>query len=891
MRDQKKIASLVWMRQFNYFWTKSRRHLRHSVCIFALLGLVGCGNGDYLAGSITSDNSAVVTRSTVGTVHAMSGQTRTLSLTFTSTDALSLTDFVITTNLAALPPGWSAPNAFACALVASGSSCVLNLTYAPTAMASSAFDIEFAYVNYAGQRRTGRETIVYDATVDNNVVATASPSGQINAVVGTGSQPVTVTFTTEDGSPASDLQLQTRLGSLPAGWSATVQEFGCVTVGAGNGCLLPLTFTPAAKGSGTLRLEYSYASNAGVPKSGAIDLSYSATAHNNVISTVAPSGQVTAVVGSTRPVMIAFASDDGDPITEFAVTSDLSQLPTAWSGPASGFSCATISAAHACELALSFAPTVVGSGALRLNYQYRDGSGALKTSSLDIDYSGTTYNNVVTTVAPSAPIAAVAGSAGQSVAVTFGTDDGNVARSLQLTSDLSALPLGWSSPATSFSCETVNAGVACSLPLTYAPTVVAAGDLLLTYSYMDNAGTAKTGSAIIGYASTAQNAITAQANPVTVAAELGQTRSISVAFVADDDVVTDLSVTSNLLSLPAGWTSDSGTFSCAAVTTASGCELDLSYAPIAGASGTLALNYRYTSNAGVVRTATLNIPYSGIARTLYVTNHDAGADYILMCGVRADGSLAPCQQTHSRAYDITQEMINLSDADYRGGRLVLAQTSRSNGIPTVWNPTLYSNGTIDWMYGAGSPVTYPRAIVLNPAVTHAYVFGSAAGLGLCRLGATAGFHSCNLISTPHDYERIAFSTDGAVAYGAHAPPGFGWSIDMCSVAADATLSSCTEVHVGDASKVFEVIGNRLYAQNNFGGLDVCAVNGDHTLGTCVRTAPSETFMDVAFTATNAYLTQFDATLRRCPLNADGTLGSCVTLNDPNFLATTGIALR
>jgi hypothetical protein len=602
--------------------------------------------------------------------------------------------------------------------VASGSSCVLNLAYAPTAIASGAFDIEFAYVNNAGRRKTGRETISYDATVDNNVVATASPSGQINAIVGTGSQPVTLAFTTEDGSPASDLRLQTQLSSLPAGWSTTVQEFGCTTVGAGNGCLLPLTFTPAAKGSGTVRLEYSYVSNAGVPKSGAIDLGYSATAHNNVVGTVTPAGQVAAVVGSTRPVTIAFASDDGDPITEFSVTSDPSQLPAAWSGLASNFSCATISAAHACELALSFAPAVVGSGTLRLNYRYRDGSGALKTNSLDIDYSGTTYNNVTTTVAPSAPIAAVAGSAGQSVAVTFGTDDGNVARSLHLTSDLSALPAGWSSSVTSFSCETVNAGVPCSLPLTYAPTVVAGGNLLLTYDYMDNAGTAKTGSVTIGYASTAQNTVAAQANPVTVTAELGETRSISVAFVADDDVVTDLSVTSDLLSLPAGWTSNSSTFSCAAVTTAAGCELDLGYAPNAGASGTLALNYRYTSNAGVVKTATLNIPYSANVRTLYVTNHDASADYILMCAVRADGSLAPCQQTHARVYDISHEIINLSDADYRGGKLVLAQTMRSNGVPTVWNPALNSNGTIDgWCGGVRCLLTLAIGLV------HRDVFG------------------------------------------------------------------------------------------------------------------------------------------------------------------------
>ena len=61
---------------------------------------------------------------------------RPSSITFTSSDGLAITGFEISGSLGNLPAGWSGPSIFACSLVSAGSGCVLNLTYAPTAVDS-----------------------------------------------------------------------------------------------------------------------------------------------------------------------------------------------------------------------------------------------------------------------------------------------------------------------------------------------------------------------------------------------------------------------------------------------------------------------------------------------------------------------------------------------------------------------------------------------------------------------------------------------------------------------------------------------------------------------------------------------------------------------------------
>ncbi len=91
-------------------------------------------------------------------------------------------------------------------------------------------------------------------------------------------------------------------------------------------------------------------------------------------------------------------------------------------------------------------------------------------------------------------LAAVTGSSNL-VAVTFTTDDGNFASGL--SADLSALPLGWTAPASSFACASVSVGATCQVSLTYAPTAAASGTLAFGFSYVNSAGTAKTGTVSI----------------------------------------------------------------------------------------------------------------------------------------------------------------------------------------------------------------------------------------------------------------------------------------------------------------------------------------------------------------------------------------------------------
>jgi hypothetical protein len=87
------------------------------------------------------------------------------------------------------------------------------------------------------------------------------------------------------------------------------------------------------------------------------------------------------------------------------------------------------------------------------------------------------------------------------VTVIFTTDDGFQATNL--TMDLSTLPAGWTSPATSFPCATISSGSGCALTLTYAPTgALATSTLTLPYGYADNAGTMKSGTLNIVYTST-----------------------------------------------------------------------------------------------------------------------------------------------------------------------------------------------------------------------------------------------------------------------------------------------------------------------------------------------------------------------------------------------------
>jgi hypothetical protein len=222
--------------------TTTIRGFTTAALLSAILVLSGCNDS---GGTTGSDDAAVATASVSGTMAVVTGGSQTLSITFASGDGQALSNLTVTSALSALPAGWSGPSTFSCAQVGTGSGCVLQLTYAPSTVESGALSLGFAYQDNAGAVKSGTVSVNYAATTHNHVAATAAASGQINATVGGGSQTVTLTFTTDDGNPATALTVTSDLAALPAGWSAPNSSFSCASVSHGNGCQLALTFARA----------------------------------------------------------------------------------------------------------------------------------------------------------------------------------------------------------------------------------------------------------------------------------------------------------------------------------------------------------------------------------------------------------------------------------------------------------------------------------------------------------------------------------------------------------------------------------------------------------------------------------------------------------------------
>jgi len=559
-----------------------------------------------------SDDLVVATPSVADLVTAV-GASRTLTITFASSDGRPMTGFDSSETLGLLPAGWSGPARFACTTVSTGSGCVLNLTYAPTAAASGTLTVRYVVVDNAGLARTdGSLTVDYAATPHDNVVATAAPTGEISAAVGAGVQPVHVNFTTDDGNAATNLMLSTDLTALPSGWTSAQNGFSCAIVSTGSGCQLALSYAGTAGSAGVLTLNYTYLDDSGAPGTGSLSIPYVSTTANNVVATASPPGQIIAVQkGGGQAVPVSFTTDDGNPATHLLVTSNLQALPSGWRTASTNFSCDMVSTGNGCQLPLNFAPSTLGGGTLTLNYAYTDGAGAAKTGILNIGYAATTNDNVVGTVSPAGQVNAIVGSGTHPTTVTFTTDDGRAATALTLTSDLGALPAGWTSTAGSFGCSGIDAAAVCALPLTYAPAAAGSGSLALGYAYKNNAGQARTGTVNIAYRATTDDNIVATSSPNSLTVATGSTTGVTVTFTTDDgNAASALSIATALDSLPAGWSAASSSFGCSAVSVGTGCVLALVYSPTIADSGTLNLQYSYLNDSGLPKSGNVSVAYT-----------------------------------------------------------------------------------------------------------------------------------------------------------------------------------------------------------------------------------------------------------------------------------------
>jgi hypothetical protein len=564
-------------------------------------------------GGVTGTDDKVAATASVDALAVAVGTSQTVTVTFTSTDGLPISGFSVYGSLGTLPAGWSAPSSLTCAVVGPGSGCVLALIYAPAAIETGTLTLDCVYVDNAGLPRTPGPcmTIAYAATASNHVVASVSPSGEIDAAVGGGKQSVIVNFITDDGNAAAAFALSTNLGALPAGWSSQAAALTCAVVSTGNGCQLPLNFAPTTSGGGTLTLNYSYTDASGAAMSGALNVPYAATPRQTVVASVSPNGQINAAqMAGQQSVGVTFTTDDGNTASGLRLVSDLTKLPAGWSSTSTAFGCGSVSTGNGCQLQLKFAPTVLGGGTLTLRYSYLDAGGVPNFGLLTIPYAATTNDNVVGTASPTGQIVAMLGSPAQAVSVAFTTDDNRLATALQLTSNLAALPAGWSSTAASFACSALGTGSACQLILNYAPTGVDNGTLMLNYAYVNNADEAKTASVAIDYRTTTNDNVVAAVNPASLSVVTGSgSNPVMVTFTTDDGNVAS-SLSADLTLLPADWSSASSTFTCATVSTGASCQVSLNYAPTVAASSTLTFGYSYVNSAGTTQTGTVSIPYT-----------------------------------------------------------------------------------------------------------------------------------------------------------------------------------------------------------------------------------------------------------------------------------------
>jgi hypothetical protein len=267
--------------------------------------------------------------------------------------------------------------------LSSGSGCQLNLAYSPQAVSAGTLTLNYSYKNNANQMKTGSFAIPYRATTNDTIVGT--PSQNPLAVITGTSNPVTVTFATDDGYPASTLAITSGLSSLPTGWSSSATTFSCTTVSNGTVCQLPLVYAPTALGSGTLSLGFSYSNDAGIAKTGTANIAYRANSNDTISGTVSPAA-IAVNVGSTQPVSVTFVTSDAAPASALSVTSGLTPLPAGWTGPTS-FSCATVSNGTVCQLGLTYAPLAPANTSFQLDYGYTNNAGTAETGTVTVSYT------------------------------------------------------------------------------------------------------------------------------------------------------------------------------------------------------------------------------------------------------------------------------------------------------------------------------------------------------------------------------------------------------------------------------------------------------------------------------------------------------------------------
>jgi hypothetical protein len=354
---------------------------------------------------------------------------------------------------------------------------------------------------------------------------------------------------------------------------------------------------------------------------------------------------------------------------------------------------------------------------------------------------GTTGTKDTVVATPSVPgTVSVTAGASQTVSVTFTSSDGRPIHGLAISS--TTLPADWTGT-DGYNCTLVGNGSSCVLNLTYSPAAVETGSVAINYIFINNAGQEQTpgGTVTLPFAATTANNIVATSSPIgQVTAALGAGgQPVTIDFTTDDgNAATNLALTTDLSSLPAGWTSTASAFTCAIVSSGNGCQLSLQFAPTAAATGTLALSYTYSDSSGTAQTGTLNVPYSTttdgtVAATVSPAGQvnaveKTGNQSVTVTFTTDDGKAASNLMLLSKLSALPAGWTAASSG------LSCGSVSSGNGCQLTLNyaPTALTSGTLSLNYSyldAGGTYNVGSFNVPYAATTNDNVVGTAAPSG------------------------------------------------------------------------------------------------------------------------------------------------------------------
>lgn len=132
----------------------------------------------------TVANTVVAYPSETAELKLYAGQSRQVTLSFTTSDGGAASSLVLSLPAGGLPAGWSmVSNSTRCGRVDADNPCQVVLTYAPVAAEKSALvTFPYSYINNKGDPGTGSIAIAYGAMAVNAATATLTPAGPVRGM-------------------------------------------------------------------------------------------------------------------------------------------------------------------------------------------------------------------------------------------------------------------------------------------------------------------------------------------------------------------------------------------------------------------------------------------------------------------------------------------------------------------------------------------------------------------------------------------------------------------------------------------------------------------------------------------------------------------------------------